>query len=327
MRAHAETSGGRSAAASPPPAFRIGAAHDPAEADADRVAARVLGDGVLRRKCDACEREETLSRRADGGSVSPGAPRAVRAALAEGGAPLAAPDAAFFGSAMSADLSGVRVHTGAAADRAARSVGARAFALGQHLVFAEGAYRPSSASGRALLAHELAHVAADRRGPTLRRQAAPPQPRNRAFRAHGVNVLIRSDCETTPGFSFALMRTAVTEALDAIFTTNCIAARPRAAMQRNLTRHGLDFHCADSADLENAGACAEATGFSIPANIFTIGTEALTSPGCGQLRAVVLHEIVHVVRGTFGEDLPMSCEASCFGIHGDPTLCREGRRP
>jgi hypothetical protein len=321
MRSIAVQEGGRPAAT--PAAripFRIGAANDTAEAEADAIAARVLGGPTLRRTCDACEREEKLSRRADGGAVTAAAGGAVGAALAEAGTTLPAGDAAFFGHGMGADLSAVRVHTGPVADRAARSVGARAFALGQHVVFAEGEYRPDSGEGRRLLAHELAHVVQERAAPTLRRQAA--RPRNRAFAAHGVNVLIRSDCETTAGFTFDIMRTAVTSALDAIFTTECIAPRPRAAMQRNLTRHGLDFHCADSASLSNVGACAEATGFSIPANIFTIGTNGLDAALCGPLAGTVLHEIVHVVRGQFGEDLPESCEASCFNEPGDPTLCR-----
>jgi hypothetical protein len=325
MRSHAQATSHASAHAAatqapPRPTFAIGAATDAAEAEADAIAARVLGGPTLRRKCDACEREEKLSRRSDGGEVMPDAGSAVGAALAEPGTALASHDAAFFGHGMGADLSGVRVHTGAAADRAARSVGARAFALGHHVVFADGEYRPAGGEGRRLLAHELAHVVQERAAPTLRRQ--PARPRNRAFSAHGVNVLIRSDCETTAGFSFDLMRTAVTEALDRIFDSECIAARPRAAMQRNLTRHGLDFHCADSADLTNVGACAEATGFSIPANIFTIGTVGLDPARCGPLAGTVLHEIVHVVRGEFGEDLPESCEASCFNEPGDPTLCR-----
>lgn len=313
---------GQGIAATPAPLpFRIGAANDAAEADADAVAARVLDASTLRRTCDACEREETLSRSSDGSAISPDAAGAVNAALGETGMPLAANDAGFFGAGMAADLSGVRLHTGGRADRAARSVRARAFALGRDIVFAEGAYRPETGAGRRLLAHELAHVAAEGAAPTLRRQPAPA-PRNRSFSAHGVTVLIRSDCETTAGFSFATMRTAVTSALDAIFTSKCIAPKPRGAIQANLKKNGLDFHCADSAVLETPGACAEATGFSIPANIFTIGTAALVAGTCGPLASTILHEIIHVVRGQFGEDLPRSCEASCFAQPGDPALCR-----
>jgi hypothetical protein len=68
-----------------------------------------------------------------------------------------------------AALEAVRVHTGAAAAGAARALGARAFALGNQIVFGEGEYRPGSADGRALLAHELHHVFGNGAA-TLRRQ-------------------------------------------------------------------------------------------------------------------------------------------------------------
>lgn len=56
------------------------------------------------------------------------------------------------------DFSGVRVHSGPQARRAARSLDADAFARGGHVVFAEGRYAPQSPSGERLLAHELVHV-------------------------------------------------------------------------------------------------------------------------------------------------------------------------
>ncbi|MBR0680168.1 DUF4157 domain-containing protein [Roseomonas eburnea] len=148
-------------------AFRIGAADDAAEREADAMADRALS-GVLRRKCRACEEEAKLSRSASGGAIAASAGQAVGAALAAPGRPLGAAEAGFFGGAFGRPLDGVRLHDGAVADRAARSVGARAFALGNHVVFAQGEYRPSEPGGRRLLAHELAHVAQDRGG-VLRR--------------------------------------------------------------------------------------------------------------------------------------------------------------
>jgi hypothetical protein len=57
------------------------------------------------------------------------------------------------------DFSRVRVHADTAAADAARSLGARAYALGTDLVFGAGEYAPDTARGQRLLAHELAHVA------------------------------------------------------------------------------------------------------------------------------------------------------------------------
>lgn len=145
--------------ASPAPAsFRIGAASDAAEHEADAAAERALGGTTARRRSEGI------------GTVAADARSTVTAALSRPGRSLGHADASFFGTRLGIDAPSVRVHDDAAADLAARSVGARAFALGSHLVFARGAYRPSDTDGRRLLAHELAHVAQSEAQPTLRRE-------------------------------------------------------------------------------------------------------------------------------------------------------------
>jgi hypothetical protein len=57
-----------------------------------------------------------------------------------------------------ADLSNVRVHTGAGAADAASGLGARAFTEGRDLHFGAGQYRPGEKEGDRLIAHELTHV-------------------------------------------------------------------------------------------------------------------------------------------------------------------------
>jgi len=89
----------------------------------------------------------------------------VRNALRIPGRPLDGPVRADMQARLGADLSGVRVHTGPAADRAARAVASEAFTTGSHLVFRQGRYNPASAGGRRVLAHELAHVLQQRNGP------------------------------------------------------------------------------------------------------------------------------------------------------------------
>ena len=71
------------------------------------------------------------------------------------------------------DVEGVRVHTDGRAAASALAVGARAYAVGRHIVFAPGEYAPHTGRGQSLLAHELAHVAQQARspgGPVLRRR-------------------------------------------------------------------------------------------------------------------------------------------------------------
>jgi hypothetical protein len=61
-------------------------------------------------------------------------------------------------SAFGAHFSGVRIHTDDVADGVARDYGAHAFAVGHHIAFGAGKYRPGTPIGDALLAHELAHT-------------------------------------------------------------------------------------------------------------------------------------------------------------------------
>jgi len=97
--------------------------------------------------------------------AAPDGDEALGALLAQSaGVPLAEPVARDFGRALGHDVSGVRVHTDQAAQRAARAVDAQAFALGRDLFFSAGAYRPTEPAGEAALAHELLHVAQFDRG-------------------------------------------------------------------------------------------------------------------------------------------------------------------
>lgn len=56
------------------------------------------------------------------------------------------------------DFSQVRVHAGQQAGEAARALNARAYTVGPDIVFGANEYQPSTARGRQLIAHELAHT-------------------------------------------------------------------------------------------------------------------------------------------------------------------------
>jgi hypothetical protein len=60
------------------------------------------------------------------------------------------------------DFGAVRIHDGADAAAAARSLSASAYTVGHDIVFAAGRYQPGTPAGRALLAHELTHVVQQR---------------------------------------------------------------------------------------------------------------------------------------------------------------------
>lgn len=84
---------------------------------------------------------------------------------AGGGRALDEPTRSFMESRLGADFSDVRVHTGAKATEAARSVQAHAYTVGSDLVFQDGQFNPSSTDGKKMLAHELTHVVQQRSGP------------------------------------------------------------------------------------------------------------------------------------------------------------------
>jgi hypothetical protein len=92
--------------------------------------------------------------------------------------PLASTDAHFFAAHFGHDFGHVRVHADAVAARSAEAVDALAYTVGRDVVFARGQYEPSTASGRQLVAHELAHVVEQSSEgiQTLQRQPARTRP-------------------------------------------------------------------------------------------------------------------------------------------------------
>ena len=61
-------------------------------------------------------------------------------------------------SRLGHDFSRVRVHADSRAATSARKENAEAYTFGRHVVFAAGKYKPRTADGQRLLAHELTHV-------------------------------------------------------------------------------------------------------------------------------------------------------------------------
>jgi Domain of unknown function (DUF4157) len=147
----------------------IGADNDPAELEADRMADAVLrmsgpapslssAPAKLSRKCADCE-EKPVQRKATGAKMAgEAAPAVVDSVVASPGRSLDPETNAFMSSRFGTDFDNVRIHTDAQAAQSATAVGARAYTIGRDVVFGAGQYDPAGASGRHLLAHELAHV-------------------------------------------------------------------------------------------------------------------------------------------------------------------------
>lgn len=151
--------------------LQVGAADDPAEAQADRVADAVMAGASCplcaagASPCPSCAAKARRKPRA-GAAPAPGG--VSRLGLGDGRA-LAPRERSRFESAFGMDLGDVRVHDDARAARNADAMAARAFSVGEHVAFAAGEHQPHTPEGQRLLAHELAHVALGHGG--VRRQA------------------------------------------------------------------------------------------------------------------------------------------------------------
>ncbi len=75
-----------------------------------------------------------------------------------GGQPLPTFVREYFEPRFGYDFSNVKVHTDSQAAESAQAVNAKAFTLGQDVVFGAGEYKPDHEDGKRLIAHELTHV-------------------------------------------------------------------------------------------------------------------------------------------------------------------------
>jgi hypothetical protein len=145
----------------------VGRADDPAEATADRMA-----DSALARIRRLTAPETGPSGAAPGPSGAPKIGLAggqldhgtVVTIDASRGTALAGPVRGRMEQAFGRSFGAVRIHDGAPAAAAAGAMSARAFTRGSDIFFAPGQFRPDTAEGEHVLAHELAHVVQGGRG-------------------------------------------------------------------------------------------------------------------------------------------------------------------
>lgn len=82
----------------------------------------------------------------------------IKAAISRSGTALPDSTRAIMENRFGYNFSQVRIHSDTLANKAAKSINARAFTKGADIAFAHGQYAPDSPMGRQLLAHELTHV-------------------------------------------------------------------------------------------------------------------------------------------------------------------------
>nr|WP_320192948.1 DUF4157 domain-containing protein [uncultured Desulfobacter sp.] len=86
------------------------------------------------------------------------APNIIQDVLSSPGQPLDEATRSFMEPRLGHDFSQVRVHTDSKAAKSAQALNAKAYTVGQNVIFGEGQYVPDSEEGRRLVAHELVHV-------------------------------------------------------------------------------------------------------------------------------------------------------------------------
>ncbi|MEZ5610972.1 MAG: DUF4157 domain-containing protein [Rhodocyclaceae bacterium] len=136
--------------------LRVSQPGDAGERQAEHIAEAVMAPGGCTActpavPCASCAGE--IQRSAEGAAPGTASMPGLGA-----GKPLDGASRAFFEPRFGRDLGAVRVHDGARDGMIARSLAARAFTLGNDIVFAPGRHEPGTDSGRHLMAHELAHV-------------------------------------------------------------------------------------------------------------------------------------------------------------------------
>ena len=157
MKTHAPAASG--------PGFRFARREHLLEGEAQAMTGRVLARPPTRDSTHGADSARGAAGRAgmclSGGdllAVGPAASRHLHRVLSRPGQPLPEQERASLGRRFGMDFGQVRIHADAEAAHAARAARARALTHGMQIVFGAGRWQPGTSQGRALLAHELAHV-------------------------------------------------------------------------------------------------------------------------------------------------------------------------
>jgi hypothetical protein len=141
------------------------------EREADEVAERIMRTPESGQPDEGPKSEHTTALQANYTGQVSAMPPNIRDVLGAPGEALEPMTRGFMEQRFGRNFGQVRVHTDTRAAESARAVNARAYTVGQNIVFAENHYAPGTDSGKNLLAHELTHVLQQAPGhPSLQRK-------------------------------------------------------------------------------------------------------------------------------------------------------------
>lgn len=119
-------------------------------------------------ECASCRQSRGLIQRSGRTTTAREAPASVHDVLHTPGRAFDRTTRAAFESSFGESFGHVRLHDDARAHASAQAIGARAYTVGEHMVFGAGALTSETLAGRHLLAHELTHV--------LQQRSSSPSP-------------------------------------------------------------------------------------------------------------------------------------------------------
>ena len=134
----------------------------------------------------------------------------------------------FFSARMGHDFSAVKIHTDKEAADSAKEVNAKAYTVGNDIVFSEGQYNAESAEGKKLMAHELVHVVQNNQDKIMKQPAQAASPSTITF-----NV--------TTQIQWALEALWIRPRREMV-TWACIAAAPESDRPRQLMNYFISYH-------------------------------------------------------------------------------------
>jgi hypothetical protein len=185
---------------------------DPLEGEADRVASDALAGspGQPIGRVSAARR-----RSSDETANGPAVPSSVEQTISVSGQAIDPAVRLEMEQRFGHDFSRVRVHTGGTAEQSARAIGARAYTVGDHVVF--GGRRPAEGLDRGLLVHELVHVVQQRGAPPMV-QRKPDDPAAPAAKSKVDVSIVLSDADQdlSEGAAYAKTVLRVTDVADAV---------------------------------------------------------------------------------------------------------------
>lgn len=148
----------------------------------------------------------------DGNGVAAGADAAVARAASSSGSALPGHLQRQFEASLGADLSSVRVHTGAESQAAAHAVGAKAYTVGQDIHFGAGKYQPDDPFGMHLIAHEVAHTVQQAGGSAHRQhklEVSTPFDAAEHEADRAADAMVRGERASIAGFAPSVSRQTV----------------------------------------------------------------------------------------------------------------------